>query len=114
MAGLPLLPNPSPRPVGRRAPVPPSPVADGPGIRWTAGKGTKTLHLIGAGVGLVVILGGCAASPEASRRPGASGADVGNRRDSVELLAPPDRFDRIYFETPYVGPRVAVPDTSQS
>jgi hypothetical protein len=74
----------------------------------------RRLRLIGVSGVLVVLLGGCSVSPEASRVPGESGADVGNHGNPVTLLAPPDRFDRIYADTPYNGPRIAKPDTSQS
>jgi hypothetical protein len=72
------------------------------------------MRLFGVAGALVVVLGGCTFSPEASRVPGEPGADVGNHGNPVELLAPPDRFDRIYADTPYDGPRIAKPDTSQS
>jgi hypothetical protein len=71
-------------------------------------------RLVGAGAALVVILGGCAASPEAARVPGEPGADPGNHGNPVVLVAPPDRFDRVYYDIPYDGPRAASEDTSQS
>jgi hypothetical protein len=74
----------------------------------------RRLRLIGAGVALVVLLAGCASSPEAARVRGERGADPGNRGNPVVLLAPPDRVDRVYYEVPYDGPAAASADTSQS
>jgi hypothetical protein len=74
----------------------------------------KTLRLLLLGAALVVILGGCATSPEASRLPGEPGADPGNHGDPVQLMAPADAFDRVYAGIPYEGPSVATEDTSQS
>jgi hypothetical protein len=74
----------------------------------------RRLRLIGAGVALVVLLAGCASSPEAARVRGEPGADPGNRGNPVELLAPPERFDRVYYDVPYHGPAAASADTSQS
>ena len=74
----------------------------------------RRLRLIGAGAALVVLLGGCASSPEAARVRGEPGADPGNHRNPVELLAPPDRFDRVYYDIPYDGPAAASEDTSLS
>ena len=62
------------------------------------------MRLIGAGAALVVLLAGCASSPEASRVPGEPGADVGNHGNPVVLLEPPERVDRVYYEVPYDGP----------
>jgi hypothetical protein len=77
---------------------------------------TKRRRLRGIGIGVVVtlLLGGCASSPEASRVRGEPGADPGNHGNPVELLAPPDRVERVYYEIPYDGPSVASEDTSQS
>jgi hypothetical protein len=74
----------------------------------------RRLRLIGAGIALIVLLGGCVASPEAARVRGEPGADIGNHGSPVELLAPPDRVDRVYYEIPYNGPRAAREDTSRS
>jgi hypothetical protein len=63
---------------------------------------------------MAVILGGCAASPEAARVPGEPGADPGNHGDPIELVAPADEFERVYYGIPYDGPAVASEDTSQS
>ena len=71
------------------------------------------LRNVGFGIALLLLLAGCVASPEAARVSG-PGADVGNRGNPVELLAPADRFNRIYYGIPYVGPRVAQEDTSQT
>ena len=80
---------------------------------WGEGS-QRRLRLIGAGAALVVLLAGCASSPEASRVPGELGADPGNHGNPVVLLAPPERFDRVYYEVPYDGPAAASADTSQS
>ena len=72
------------------------------------------LRLLAALIPLSFILAGCAASPEAARVRGEPGADPGNHGNPVELLAPPDRFERIFAGIPYDGPRVASPDTAQS
>jgi hypothetical protein len=74
----------------------------------------RRLRLIGAAAVLVVLLAGCASSPEAARVPGEPGADPGNHANPVVLLAPPERFDRVYYEVPYDGPAPASEDTSQS
>jgi hypothetical protein len=74
----------------------------------------RKLRLIGAGAALVVLLAGCASSPEASRVPGELGADPGNHGNPVVLLEPSERFDRVYYEVPYDGPAAASEDTSQS
>lgn len=58
----------------------------------------RYLRFVGVGATLVIILGGCASSPEAGRLPGEPGADPGNRGDSIVLLAPAERFDRVYYE----------------
>jgi hypothetical protein len=63
---------------------------------------------------MVVLLAGCASSPEAARVRGEPGADPGNHGDPVVLLAPPDRVERVYYDDPYEGPAVAREDTSQS
>jgi hypothetical protein len=64
--------------------------------------------------GMTILLAGCAASPEAARVRGEPGADPGNHGNPIELLAPPDRFARIFAGIPYDGPSVASPDTAQS
>jgi hypothetical protein len=66
------------------------------------------------GAALVGLLAGCASSPEAARVRGEPGADPGNHGDPVVLLAPPERFDRIYYDIPDDEPRAASEDTSQS
>jgi hypothetical protein len=73
----------------------------------------RQLRLIAAAAALVVILAGCS-SPEAARVRGEPGADPGNHANPVVLLAPPERFDRVYYEVPYDGPAAASEDTSQS
>jgi hypothetical protein len=83
--------------------VPPTPSSD-----------SRRLRLIGAGAALVVLLAGCASSPEASRVPGEPGADVGNHGNPVVLLEPLERVDRVYYDVPYDGPAAASADTSQS
>lgn len=77
-------------------------------------KPGRRLRLIGVGIGLAVLLGGCTVSPEAARVRGEPGADPGNHGQSIELLAPPDRFERIYYDIPYDGPAAASEDTSLS
>ena len=83
-----------------------------------AGWGDEVLprHLrrVGLALALVVILTGCASSPEAARVPGEPGADPGNHGNPVVLLAPPERFSRVYYDVPYDGPAAASEDTSQS
>jgi hypothetical protein len=74
----------------------------------------RRLRLIGAAAALVVLLASCASSPEAARVRGEPGADPGNHGNPVELLAPPERVDRVYYEVPYDGPAAASEDTSQS
>ena len=63
---------------------------------------------------LILILAGCATSPEAARVRGEPGADVGNHGNPVVLLEPPDRVERVYTGVPYDGPSVAQPDTAES
>lgn len=74
----------------------------------------RRLRLVGLGALLALVLGGCAASPEAARVRGEPGADPGNHGNPVVLLAPPDRVERVYYEIPYDGPRVVSADTSLS
>jgi hypothetical protein len=74
----------------------------------------RRLRLFAAAAALVVLLGGCASSPEAVRVRGEVGADPGNHGNPPELLAPPERFDRVYYEVPYDGPATASEDTAQS
>ena len=83
------------------------------GLRRPSGAGRR-LRLLGTTAVLMLILAGCTVSPEASRVPGEPGADVGNHANPIVLLAPPDRFDRVYYNTPYDGPHIAKPDTSPS
>ena len=75
---------------------------------------SRRLRLIGAGVALVVLLAGCASSPEAARVRGEPGADPGNHANPVVLLAPPDRFNRVYYNVPYDGPAAVSADVSES
>jgi len=75
-------------------------------------KGRRA-RLLTAGAGIVLLLGGCSVSPEASRTPGEPGGDVGNHGQPVQLLEPTDRFERIFFDIPYDGPAVATEDTAQ-
>jgi hypothetical protein len=77
-------------------------------------KSGRRLRLIGGGMVLAVLLGGCTVAPEAARVRGEPGADIGNHGHPVELLAPPDRFERIYYRIPYDGPAAAHEDTSLS
>jgi hypothetical protein len=72
------------------------------------------LRLIGAGAVLVVLLAGCASSPEAARVRGEPGADPGNHGNPVVLLEPLDRDERVYYNDPHDGPAAAREDTSQS
>ena len=74
----------------------------------------RQLRLIGAAAALLVVLAGCAASPEAARVRGEPGADPGNRGNPVVLLAPPERAERVYYDVPYDGPAAASEDTAQS
>jgi hypothetical protein len=79
-----------------------------------AGQGARLLRRFGIGVLMALVLSGCASSPEASRVRGEPGADPGNHGNPVELVAPPNRDERVYYEIPYDGPRVASEDASQS
>jgi hypothetical protein len=74
----------------------------------------RRLRLIGAAAALLVLLAGCASSPEAARVRGEPGADPGNHGNPVVLLAPPERVDRVFYDVPYDGPAAASEDTSQS
>jgi hypothetical protein len=80
----------------------------------TPSSGSRRLRLIGAAAALVVLLAGCASSPEASRVRGELGADPGNHGNPVVLLEPSERTERVYYEVPYDGPAAASEDTSQS
>jgi hypothetical protein len=80
---------------------------------WGEGTGRR-LRLIGVAAALVVVLAGCASSPEAARVRGEPGADPGNHGNPVVLLAPPERAERVYYEVPYDGPAAASEDTAQS
>jgi hypothetical protein len=79
----------------------------------------RRLRLIGAAAVLVVLLAGCSSSPEAARVRGEVGADPGNHANPVVLLAPPDRFDRVFYDDPkddydnLYGSPAASKDTSQ-
>ena len=73
----------------------------------------RRLRLIGAAAALLVVLAGCASSPEAARVRGEPGADPGNRGNPVVLLAPPERAERVYYEIPFVE-QGASEDTAQS
>jgi hypothetical protein len=73
----------------------------------------RRLRLWGFAAATAVVLGGCASSPEAARVRGEPGADPGNNGNPVELLAPPDRVERVYYEIPFVE-QGASEDTSQS
>jgi hypothetical protein len=73
----------------------------------------RRLRLWGLAAATTVVLGGCASSPEAARVRGEPGADLGNHGNPVELLAPPDRVERVYYEIPFVE-QGASEDTSQS
>jgi hypothetical protein len=78
------------------------------------GEGSgRRLRLIGVAAALVVILAGCASSPEAARVRGEPGADPGNHGNPVVLLAPPERAERVYYEIPFVE-QGAREDMSQS
>jgi hypothetical protein len=77
-------------------------------------RGRGRLRLIGAAAALLVLLAGCASSPEAARVRGEPGADPGNHGNPVVLLAPPERVDRVFYDVPYDGPAAASEDTSQS
>jgi hypothetical protein len=79
-------------------------------LRATPRKGRRLL----AAAGIVVVLAGCASSPEAARVRGEPGADPGNHGNPVQLVAPPDRVERVYYDVPYDGPSVASEDTSPS
>jgi hypothetical protein len=73
----------------------------------------RRLRLWGLAAAAAVVLGGCASSPEAARVRGEPGADPGNHGNPVELLAPPDRVERVYYEIPF-DEQGASEDTSQS
>ncbi len=72
----------------------------------------RRLRLVGIGVALATVLGGCASSPEAGRVRGEPGADPGNHGSPVVLLAPPERVDRVYYEIPFDDSQGAREDTS--
>jgi hypothetical protein len=79
------------------------------------GEGSgRRLRLIGFAAALLVVLAGCASSPEAARVRGEPGADPGNHGNPVVLLAPPERAERVYYDVPYDGPAAASEDTAQS
>ncbi len=73
----------------------------------------RRLRLWGLAGAAAIVLGGCASSPEAARVRGEPGADPGNHGNPVELLAPPDRVERVYYEIPF-DEQGASEDTSQS
>jgi hypothetical protein len=74
----------------------------------------RQLRLLGAGAALIVLLGGCASSPEAARVRGEPGADPGNHGNPVILLEPLERVDRVYYDVPYDGPAAVSADVSES
>jgi hypothetical protein len=80
----------------------------------TTGGWKRRLQFLGIMGLLMVVLAGCVPSPEAMRLPGQAGADVGNHGNPIQLIAPPDRVERVYYDIPYDGPHVAKPDTLQS
>ncbi|MBL8130084.1 MAG: hypothetical protein JNM64_20775 [Chloroflexia bacterium] len=69
--------------------------------------------LVTAGAGVVLLLGGCSVSPEATRTRGEPGGDVGNHNQPVQLLEPADRFERIFYDIPFKEPAVTTEDTAQ-
>lgn len=71
----------------------------------------RGVRLLAAGAGVILLLGGC--SPEASRTRGEPGGDVGNHGQTVQLLEPTDRFERIFWDIPFDEPAVATEDTAQ-
>jgi hypothetical protein len=79
----------------------------------TRSRKRRRAWLLAAGAGATLLLAGCSLSPEAARTRGEPGADVGNHGRPVQLLEPTDRFERIFFDVPYDGPRVATEDTAQ-
>ena len=83
------------------------------GLRRPSGAGRR-LRLLGTTAVLMLILAGCTVSPEASRVPGEPGGGRRQPRQSDRAIGPPDRFDRVYYNTPYDGPHIAKPDTSPS
>ena len=81
----------------------------------------RRMRLIGMGALAVLVLGGCATSPEEARVRGEPGADPGNHGNPVVLMEPADQVERVYYEIPYDGPRVPIDgslepiaDTSES
>jgi hypothetical protein len=83
--------------------------------QWARGDtNVRRLRWIGVGALITFALAGCASSPEASRVRGEPGADPGNHGNPVELVAPPDRFERVFYGIPYDGPSVAQEDTAES
>ena len=74
----------------------------------------RRLRLWGLAAAAVVVLGGCASSPEAARVRGEPGADPGNHGNPVVLLEPLERVDRVYYEVPYDGPAAVSADVSES
>lgn len=73
----------------------------------------RRVRLLVAGAGVILLLGGCTASPEASRTRGEPGGDVGNHGQPVQLLEPADRFERIFYDIPFREPAVTSEDTAQ-
>ncbi|MBW3634119.1 MAG: hypothetical protein KY456_13930 [Chloroflexi bacterium] len=73
----------------------------------------RRLRLLGVGVSVSILLGGCASSPEAARVRGELGADPGNHGNPVVLHLPPDRFERVYYDIP-LDEQGASEDTSES
>ncbi len=74
---------------------------------------SQRVRLVAAAAGIVLVLGGCTSSPEASRVPGEPGGDVGNHGQPVELLEPTDRFERIFWDIPFDEPSVTTEDTAE-
>ena len=104
--------------MGAAYPHPPTAAQRAPGSRRDGRGGTtpwtQRLRLLGVAGALAMILGGCAASPEAARVRGEPGADPGNHGNPVVLVAPPDEFERVYYGIPYEGPAGASEDTAES
>jgi hypothetical protein len=73
----------------------------------------RRARLLAAGTGMVLMLGGCSISPEATRTRGEPGGDVGNHNQPVQLLEPADRFARIFYDIPFKEPAVTSEDTAQ-
>jgi hypothetical protein len=79
----------------------------------TRARKGRRIWLLSAGAGMVLLMGGCSLSPEASRTRGEPGGDVGNHGQPVQLLEPTDRFERIFYDIPFKEPAVTTEDTAQ-